>query len=146
MGGNWAEEILILLAGPGWNMGAIFFAIRSTLFSHLLLRGRTIPIPLEWLCLVASVAARGGVSSATRRICSRPDTSFMWIPIAAFEVPLGLWLVIKGVAVQNNSVISGGKSTSAVQCTTVVGRSCRTPFSRNFDAKLGALVGRIVSE
>jgi len=24
---------------------------------------------------------------------------FMWLPMAAFEIPLGLWLLIKGAAV-----------------------------------------------
>jgi hypothetical protein len=27
-----------------------------------------------------------------------PVTQFMWLPMAAFEIPLGLWLLIKGVA------------------------------------------------
>jgi hypothetical protein len=26
-----------------------------------------------------------------------PITSVMWLPMLAFEVPLGLWLIIKGV-------------------------------------------------
>lgn len=25
-------------------------------------------------------------------------TGYMWLPMLAFEVPLGLWLLIKGVA------------------------------------------------
>jgi Domain of unknown function (DUF4386) len=33
-----------LLGGPDWNMSAILFAMGSTLFSYLLLRGRTIPV------------------------------------------------------------------------------------------------------
>ena len=27
-----------------------------------------------------------------------PITSLMWLPMAAFEVPLGLWLLVRGVA------------------------------------------------
>jgi hypothetical protein len=26
-----------------------------------------------------------------------PVTQLMWLPMAAFEIPLGLWLLIKGV-------------------------------------------------
>jgi hypothetical protein len=44
-----------LLYAPGWNMAAVLFAMGSTLFSYLFLRGRTIPVPLAWLGLVASV-------------------------------------------------------------------------------------------
>jgi hypothetical protein len=34
---------------------ATFFAVGSTLFSWLLLRGRMIPVPLAWLGVLASV-------------------------------------------------------------------------------------------
>jgi len=44
-----------LLAGPNWIMPAVLFAMGSTLFSYLFLRGRTIPVSLAWLGVVASV-------------------------------------------------------------------------------------------
>jgi len=37
------------LLAPAGNIGAIFFAFGSVLFSWLFLRGRIIPIPLGWL-------------------------------------------------------------------------------------------------
>jgi hypothetical protein len=58
-----------LLDRPGWNMAAIVFAMGSTLFSYLFLRGRTIPVPLAWIGVIASVHL--------------------------VEVPLGFWLLIK---------------------------------------------------
>src|SRR6185503_9119401 len=42
----------VLEAAPG--PGEIYFAVGSTLFSWLLLRGRMIPIPLAWLGVLAS--------------------------------------------------------------------------------------------
>src|SRR6266852_5402521 len=39
---------------PGHGGGAIFFAVGSTLFSWLLLRGRMIPVALAWLGVLAS--------------------------------------------------------------------------------------------
>ena len=75
-----------------------FFAVGSTLFSWLLLRGRMIPIPLAWLGVVASVLIMVGLPLAAAGFLRGPVTSFMWIPMAAFEVPLALWLLIKDVA------------------------------------------------
>lgn len=75
-----------------------FFAVGSMLFSWLLLRGRMIPIPLAWLGVVASVLLVVGLPLAAAGFLRGPVTSFMWIPMAAFEVPLALWLLIKGVA------------------------------------------------
>src|SRR5215471_14919565 len=91
-----------LLRGDG--ISAIFFAVASTLFSWLLLRGRMIPVPLAWLGVLASalvvailslqllglLAAAGSWSSAV--------TWLIWFPLLVFEVTLALWLLIKGVA------------------------------------------------
>ena len=84
---------------------AIFFAVGSTLFSWLLLRGRLIPAPLAWLGVLASVllvvvlplqlaGLFGGPMSWSASI-----TWLVWLPMLVFEVVLALWLLIKGVAV-----------------------------------------------
>lgn len=77
---------------------ATFFAVGSTLFSYLLLRGRMIPIPLAWLGVVGSVLLVVGLPLQLAGFLRGPVTSFMWLPMLAFEVPLALWLLIKGVA------------------------------------------------
>jgi hypothetical protein len=91
-----------LLRGDG--ISAIFFAVGSTIFSWLLLRGRMIPVALAWLGVLASAlvvviltlqllglfARGGGWSSAV--------TWLIWFPMLVFEVTLALWLLIKGVA------------------------------------------------
>ncbi len=77
---------------------ATFFAVGSTLFSYLLLRGRMIPIPLAWLGVVASVLLVVGLPLRLAGFLRSPVTSLMWLPMLAFEVPLALWLLIKGVA------------------------------------------------
>jgi len=89
-----------LLHGPDWNMSAILFAIGSTLFSYLLLRSRTIPVPLARLGVVASILLVVGLPLQLAGFLSGPVTSYIWIPMAAFEVPLGFWLLIKGVKPQ----------------------------------------------
>jgi Domain of unknown function (DUF4386) len=78
---------------------ATFFAVGSTLFSYLLLRGRMIPIPLAWLGVVASVLLVVGLPLQLAGFLRGPLNSLMWLPMLAFEVPLALWLLIKGVAI-----------------------------------------------
>jgi uncharacterized protein DUF4386 len=87
-----------LLSGGGWGVGAAFFAVGSTLFAWLLLRGRMIPVPLAWLGVVASVLIAVGLPLQLAGFLRGPVTSLMWLPMLAFEVPLGLWLLVKGAA------------------------------------------------
>ncbi|MEO8500339.1 MAG: DUF4386 domain-containing protein [Vicinamibacteria bacterium] len=77
---------------------ATFFAAGSTLFSYLLLRGRMIPVPLAWLGVAASVLLLVCLPLQLAGFLGGPITSFIWLPMLAFEVPLGLWLLFKGVA------------------------------------------------
>lgn len=83
---------------------AIFFAVGSTLFSWLFLRGRMIPVALAWLGVVASVllviilplrvaGLFGGPMSWSASV-----TWLVWLPMLVYEVVLALWLIIKGVA------------------------------------------------
>jgi NADH:ubiquinone oxidoreductase subunit K len=84
----------------GWNTitAAMLFAIGSTIFSWLLLRGRMIPRLLAWLGVAASVLLVVLLPLELAGAVSGPVTKIMWLPMAAFEIPLGLWLLTKGVA------------------------------------------------
>ncbi len=77
---------------------ATFFAVGSALFSYLLLRGRMIPVTLAWLGVVASVLLVIGLPLQAAGFLSGPIAMMMWLPMLAFEVPLGLWFIIKGAA------------------------------------------------
>src|SRR5262245_22975465 len=90
----------LVLAARSWNpvVSASFFAVGSTLFSWLLLRGRMIPAPIAWLGLVSSVLLVIGLPLQLAGVVGSPATELMWLPMAAFEIPLGLWLIIKGVS------------------------------------------------
>lgn len=77
---------------------ATFFAVGSTLFAWLLVRGRMIPIALAWIGVVASVLLVIGLPLQLAGFLGGPVTSLMWLPMLAFEVPLGFWLLLKGVA------------------------------------------------
>ena len=72
-------------------------ALGSTFFSWLLLRGRMIPTALAWLGVVASVLLVVALPLQLGGVLRGAVTQFMWLPMAAFEIPLGFWLIIKGV-------------------------------------------------
>jgi hypothetical protein len=57
-----------------------------------------IPVPLAWLGVVASVLLLVALPLQLAGFLRGPLTSFVWLPMLAFEVPLALWLLIKGVA------------------------------------------------
>jgi hypothetical protein len=90
----------VLLKLPSWNtiLAATFFAVGSTLFAYLLLRGRMVPVTLAWLGVLGSILTVAGLSLQLVGILHSPITDLMWIPVAVFEVWLALWLLIKGAA------------------------------------------------
>lgn len=77
---------------------ATFFAVGSTLFSYLLLRGRTIPVLLAWLGVVASVLLVVGLPLQQAGVIGGLVTRLMYVPMLVFELVLGTWLIFKGVA------------------------------------------------
>lgn len=79
-------------------VAATFFAVGSTLFSWLLLRGRIVPVVLARLGVVASILLVVGLPLQLGGVLGGAATQLLWVPMAAFEVPLGLWLIIKGAA------------------------------------------------
>ena len=77
---------------------AAYFAVGSMLFCWLLLRGRMIPAALAWLGMAASVLLVVALPLQIAGVLSGAATQLVWIPMAAFEIPLALWLLIRGVA------------------------------------------------
>jgi len=80
------------------TIGAIFFAVGSTIFSYLLLRGRMVPVALAWLGVLASVLLVVLLPGQLAGFIKGPLLDWMWLPALVFEVTLALWLLIKGVA------------------------------------------------
>jgi uncharacterized protein DUF4386 len=78
-------------------VSALFFAVGSTLFASLFLRGRMIPVPLAWIGVVGSAVLVVGLPLQLAGLLSGPVTQLMWVPVAVFELTLGPWLLIKGV-------------------------------------------------
>lgn len=92
----------VIEAVPGH--GEIYFAVGSTIFSWLLLRGRMIPAALAWLGVTASILLVmllplqiAGFFGGPRA-WSSPVTWAVWLPLLVFELTLAVWLITKGVA------------------------------------------------
>lgn len=91
----------VVEAIPGRD-GAFFFAIGSTIFAWLFVRGRLVPAALAWLGVAASLLIvivfplqRAGVFGAGGSWASAA-TWIPWMPMLVFEVTLAFWLLIKG--------------------------------------------------
>ena len=87
-----------LMHGGGMAFTATFFAVGSTLFAWLLLRGRIIPAILGWIGVFASVLLMICLPLQLVGFLHGPLTQWMWLPMFFFEVPLALWFLIKGAA------------------------------------------------
>ena len=90
-----------LLQTGSWSASATFFAVGSTFFSWLLLRGRMVPRTLAWLGVIASLLLvvllplqYAGLFGAD---WFSTITWLLWLPMLVYEVWLALWLIIKGV-------------------------------------------------
>lgn len=79
-------------------IGAPFFAAGSMIFSWLLLRGRMVPVPLAWLGVIASILLVAGVPLQLAAFIKGSVTGYLWLPMIAFQILIGLWLLIKGVS------------------------------------------------
>lgn len=77
---------------------ATFFAVGSTFFSVLFLRGRMIPPALAWLGLIASLLLVLTLPVQLAGFLTGPVTWYVWMPMLVFEVTLAFWLIVKGVA------------------------------------------------
>ena len=86
----------LLMPVPSIPVGTIFFAVGSTLFSYLLLRGRMVPVPLAWLGVLAPALLVVALPLQIAGFLQVPW--YVWVPMAVFQVALALWLLIKGVA------------------------------------------------
>jgi len=88
-----------------WTMrvGATFFAVGSTIFSYLLLRGRMVPVPLAWLGIVASALLV--VVLPIQLIGFDAGGMLVWLPMLVFEVAIAFWFIVKGVAKSPNETV-----------------------------------------
>ena len=91
----------LLFKVSGWSpiVAGFLFAVGSTFFCWLFLRGALIPRALAWLGLAASVLLVVVLPLVLVGIVSGILAQLVWLPMLLFEVPLGIWLIAKGVRV-----------------------------------------------
>jgi hypothetical protein len=77
-------------------VGATFFALGSTIFCWLLLRGRMVPTWLAWVGVLGSALLIVGLPLQLMRVLSGASAQLMWVPVAVFEVVVAVWFLIKG--------------------------------------------------
>ena len=97
-GGAGAPAVATFILDDSMPVTATFFAVGSTLFSWLLLRGRMIPTPLAWLGVVGSALLVMTLPLQVAGLLTGVITQLQWIPIALFEVTVAVWFLVKGVA------------------------------------------------
>ena len=89
----------LLMPVPSVPIGTVFFAVGSTIFSWLLLRGRMVPVSIAWLGVFASGLLAVVLPLQLAGFPTGPLTGYyQWLPALVFQVVLALWLLIKGVA------------------------------------------------
>jgi len=76
---------------------ALLFAVGSTVFSYLLMRGRMIPAALAWLGVIGSALLVVALPLQLAELTG-PPPGVIWIPIAVFEITVAFWFIFKGVA------------------------------------------------
>jgi len=88
----------LLATVRSWNtaVSALFFAVGSTAFAWVMLRGRIIPTGLAWLGVLASVLMVVVLPLQLAGIVSGRVGAFSSLPMIFFELPLGVWLIAKG--------------------------------------------------
>jgi uncharacterized protein DUF4386 len=83
-------------SGIGAVSGTVF-AIGSTLFAYLFLRGRSIPVGIAWLGIIGSAIVIPVYSLRALGIISGGVVWLMSIPLIVFELLLAFWLITRGV-------------------------------------------------
>ena len=91
-----------LLMGGTAGPAALCFSAGNLIFASLFLRARSIPVWLAWLGVVGSILGLVELTLEMLGLLHGPATIVPWIPMALFELILGLWLLIKGVAVRSS--------------------------------------------
>jgi Domain of unknown function (DUF4386) len=95
-----ATTALLLRSGGGTVViSGTCFAMGSTIFAWLFLRGRLVPAWLARLGVVASLLVLVLLPAQWLGLEGSWVPLVMWLPALVFEVGLGGWLIVKGVAV-----------------------------------------------
>ena len=85
-----------LLHRPDAGFSEFCFVVGGFLFSYLFLRGRLIPRWLAWIGVITIGVQMIFVSLDIATMVPGSIVNWLWLPILLYEVPLGIWLIVKG--------------------------------------------------
>ncbi len=84
---------------PDNLFGQFCFVIGGFLFAYLLLAGRLIPHWIAWTGVITIGLQLICVPLYVATILPGTVVNWLWFPILLYEVPLGLWLIRRGIRV-----------------------------------------------
>jgi hypothetical protein len=94
-----ALRTFMLMPVPSVPLSTIFFAVGSTIFSHLFLRGRIVPVAIAWMGVFASGLLAVALPLQLAGVPTGPlHGYYQWLPALVSQTALALWLLVKGVA------------------------------------------------
>jgi hypothetical protein len=91
-------RLLLEFRGEAMSVGWVFLGLGSIVFSWLWLRSRYVPRPLAaWGVFASALLAVGPLVAFADPAAGRVISPGYMIPMFFYEVPLGLWLVLRGI-------------------------------------------------
>jgi hypothetical protein len=94
-------RLFISLRGAGLYIGFVFLGSGSTLFAYLLFKSRYVPRVLSgWGMFASPLLALGSLATLLSPWFAANLSMLSMVPMFFYEVPLGLWFLIKGVRVR----------------------------------------------
>ena len=82
---------------PDEVFGEFFFVVGGLLFAWLFLTGKLIPRWLAWTGVITIGIQTVCVPLHIASILPGSIVNWLWFPILFYEIPLGFWLLLKGV-------------------------------------------------
>jgi hypothetical protein len=94
--------------GVGFDVGFVFLGLGSTVFAYLLFKSRYVPRALAGWGIFSSLAlAVGSLAMILFPWFAANSSMTYMVPMFFYEVPLGLWFLVKGVEAPTAGVLAG---------------------------------------
>jgi hypothetical protein len=90
-------EVIFQIEGSTGLLAGLCFALGSTVYCYLFLRGRSIPAWLAWLGVISSIILVVLLPLRIAGILEGLAATIIWLPMLLFELILSIWLLTKGV-------------------------------------------------
>lgn len=104
------SRLSISARGSGFYVAFVFLGFGSAVFAYLLFRSRYVPRVLAgWGVFASVVLALGSLAVILSSTFAANASMIYMLPMFFYEVPLGLWFVIRGVEVPRIDTVAGAR-------------------------------------